>query len=235
MFGFWRKKTPLVYSHWYALFPDFESSASDFYDAILADLEQRKIPDLNARRINFFEGGILTRRRSYLRMQRERIVFDVCSAPFGTAWFFSCRFAEIPFVLRMWELFVLAGLLFGLFMLYPLVFGLFWGSIVFGASVIGALALLNTFAATATENLDSILLKIPVLGTLYELFVRRNQTYYREDTRAMYGDIVNSVVIEQLELLAAEHGIEQVDRHDVSNPVSPRVFREKLAEVFLTQ
>ena len=232
MFGFWRKKTPLVYSHWYVLFPEFESSASDFYDAILAELEKREIPGLDAKRVNFFEGGILTRRRSYLRMQRERIVFDVCSAPFGTAWFFSCRIAEIPFVLRIWEILVLAGLLFGLFMLYPLVFGLFWGSIVFGVSVVGALVLLNTFAATTTVNLDSVLLKIPVLGTLYELFVRRNQTYYREDTRAMYGHIVNAVVVHQLEQLAAEHGIEQVDIQNVSSPASPRTYREKVAEVF---
>lgn len=232
MFGLWRNKKPLVYSHWYALFPDFESSASDFYDAILADLGERLIPGLNAKRINFFEGGILSHRRSYLRMQRERIVFDVCSAPFGTAWFFSCRIAEIPFVLRLWELVILAGLLFGMFLLYPLVFGLFWGPIVFGVSVVGALALLNTFAATATVSLDSILLKIPVLGTLYELFVRRNQTYYGEDTRAMYSHIVNAVVIARLDQLAAKHGIEKVDRHTVSNPVSPPTLLEQLAGAF---
>ena len=127
---------------------------------------------------------------------------------------------------------MLPGLLFGLFMLYPLVFGLFWGSIVFGISVVGALVLLNTFAATTTVNLDSVLLKIPVLGTLYELFVRRNQTYYREDTRAMYGHIVNAVVVHQLEQLAAEHGIEQVDIQNVSDPVSPQTYREKIAGVF---
>ena len=86
--------------------------------------------------------------------------------------------------------------------------------------------LLNTFATTMTVNLDSVILKIPVLGSLYELFVRRNQTYYREDTRAMYSHTVNSVVVEQLERLAAEHGIEEVTRHEVRPPVSPRSFGE---------
>ena len=33
----------------------------------------------------------------------------VCSAPFGTAWFFSCRIAAVPFVLRIWELLVIIG------------------------------------------------------------------------------------------------------------------------------
>jgi len=232
MFGLWRKKKPLVYSHWYALFPDCRMAVSEFYDSVLADLERREIPGLDARRINFFEGGILTQRRSYLRMRRERIVFDVCSAPFGTAWFFSCRVAEIPFVLRMWELLVMAGILFGMFMLYPIVFGPFWGAVVFGVSVVGALVLLNTFATTATTNLDAVLIRIPVLGTLYELFVRRNQTYYREDTRAMYGHVVNAVVVAKVEEMAAAHGIEKVDLHNISDPASPRTFLEKLAEVF---
>lgn len=231
MFGLRKKKNTLVYTHWYALFPDFRSSSSEFYDSVIEDLEAREVPGLDTRRINFFEGGILTQRRSYLRMERERIVFDVCSAPFGTAWFFSCRIAEIPFTLRLWELIFIAAGLFGLFLLYPLVFGLFWGPIVYGVSILSALVLLNTFAATATKNLDTLLLKVPVLGTLYELFVRRNQTYYREDTRAMYCDVVNAVVVAKLEELAAANGFDNVEFHAVGDPVSPRPYREKLMEL----
>lgn len=198
---------------------------------MIDDLNSRQIPDLDAELINFFEGGVLTQRRSYLRMERERIAFDVCSAPFGTAWFFSCRIAEIPFVMRLWELVVLLAILFGLFFLYPLVFGLFWGPVVYVLSIASGLVLLNTFATTPTKSLDAVLLKIPVLGSLYELFVRRNRTYYREDTRAMYCQVLNSVVASKIEELAAANALGDVEYHSIDDPVSPRQYREKLMEI----
>ncbi len=58
--------------------------------------------------IDFAEGGTLLSKREYLRMTHEQLVFDICAAPFGTAYFFSCRFAQIPAVVQPWELFVFA-------------------------------------------------------------------------------------------------------------------------------
>ena len=125
---------------------------------------------------------------------------------------------------------VAAGVLFGMFLLYPIVFGLFWGPIVYGVSIVGGLVLLNTFATSATKSLDSVLLKIPALGSLYELFIRRNQTYYREDTRAMYCDIVNAVVSNKLNELAATNGLGEVPYQSINDPVSPRPYHQKLIE-----
>lgn len=228
MFGSWRKKHPLVYSHWYVLLPNFQSSASELYDEVLEELEDRKVPGLDAKPVNFFEGGIFSRKRRYLRMIRERLVFDVCSAPFGSAWFFSCRIGAIPFTLRFWEFLLIAAVLLGIFFLYPFLFGPLWGPFVYGASIISALVLLNTFATTASHNLDAILLKIPVIGSLYELFVRRNQTYYREDTRAMYVHIVDEVVRDKVIEAAAQGGVEEVEFHRIDDPVSPPRYHEKL-------
>src|ERR1051325_2972869 len=107
MFGFFKSKKADVLSHWYSLIPRFNASTHEFYQAIEAELKERKVPGLEISRVEFSEGGLLSDKREYLRMTRERLVFDICAAPFGTAYFFSCRFAEIPAVIKFWQLLVL--------------------------------------------------------------------------------------------------------------------------------
>ena len=95
MFGF-RHKRAEVLSHWYSLVPNFNSASKEFYEAVEKELKERQVPGLDITRAEFAEGGLLSGKREYLRMTRERLVFDICAAPFGTSYFFSCRFAEIP-------------------------------------------------------------------------------------------------------------------------------------------
>src|SRR6267142_224183 len=105
---FFRPKKADVLDHWYSLVPGFTAATEDFYEAVEKELKERQIPSLQMRRVEFSEGGLISGRREYLRMTRERLVFDICAAPFGTAYFFSCRFAEIPSVIKLWQLAVLA-------------------------------------------------------------------------------------------------------------------------------
>src|SRR5690242_20150917 len=106
MFGFSRKKGEVI-SHWYSLIPSFNTSTKEFYDAVEKELKERQLPGLDLFHVEFAEGGVLSAKREYLRMTRERLIFDVCAAPFGTGYFFSCRFAEIPAVIQPWQLIVL--------------------------------------------------------------------------------------------------------------------------------
>src|SRR5450759_1851421 len=106
MFGLFEKSKADIIDHWYALIPGFNSSTKDFYEAVEKELKERQVPGLEIFHVDFAEGGILSSKREYLRMTRERLVFDVCAAPFGTSYFFSCRFAEIPAVIKLWQLFV---------------------------------------------------------------------------------------------------------------------------------
>lgn len=221
MFGWRRKKHPEVFQHWYVLLPDFESSTSEYYGAVEKDLIHRKVPDLEICRILFPEGGFISARREYLRLQRERLVFDLCSAPFGTSWFFSCRFAEIPFRLRVWEVLVILAFLFVVYLGYAGIFGILWGGVVCLMTV-GALVLLaDTMTATGNRSLDHTILRFPVVGSLYELFMRRNLTYYRDDTRLMYGALVNSVAQAQVAKIAKENGVKDIQFMEVSRPNSP--------------
>lgn len=230
MFGLWRRKKTEVYLHWYVLFPDFKTSVDPFYQKIEEDLRNREVPGMEISRIIFSEGGFITANREYLRLRRERLVFDICSAAFGTSWFFSCRFAEIPFRLRWWEVLVMLFLLFWVFALYAFVFGPYWGALIFLVSLVSIAMLLNLTIGTGQRSLDDILLRIPVIGAFYELFLRRNLTYYREDSRLMYTTLVDAVTKTKVEEEANAHGIEDVTFSYNVEPSSPRGLLDPLMD-----
>ena len=103
MFNFFKKKAEVL-EHWISFADDFQFPSADFFAAIEKELLARQVPGLAMSRVEFAEGGLLSDKRVYLRMVRERLVFDVGAAPFGTRYFFSCRMAEIPAVIQLWQL-----------------------------------------------------------------------------------------------------------------------------------
>src|SRR5438552_3098525 len=127
MFRFFKAKTADVLSHWYAPVPNFNTSTQEFYTVVEKEITESKVPDLTISRVEFSEEGLLSAKRQYLRMTRERLVFDICAAPFGTGYFFSCRFGEVPPVVQLWQLLALFGALgFGAlvsFLVFAKIFG----------------------------------------------------------------------------------------------------------------
>ena len=95
-----------VIEHWYSAVDNFEFASNDFYQRIEQELAARKVPDLEISRVQFSEGGLLSGKREYLRLRRERLVFDICAAPFGTSYFFSFRFVELPLGIKPVELLI---------------------------------------------------------------------------------------------------------------------------------
>jgi hypothetical protein len=87
----------VVLSHWCALIPNLQTSSLEFYAAVERALEQRGIPAIRKpARIAWPEGGWFTARRQYLRIQRKKLVFDICAAPFGNGFFVSWWLGELP-------------------------------------------------------------------------------------------------------------------------------------------
>jgi hypothetical protein len=83
---------------------------------------------------------------------------------------------------------------------------------VLGGSIL--LATLLLFAVLARHSvsigladLDALLIKTPVIGPIYMRWLRK-ETYYREDTRLMYIETVNSVVRQIMDEFAKRGGIE---------------------------
>lgn len=185
MFGIWKPWNLRIVARWHVLAPNFEISTTEFYHRIRELIEQQRIPDIEVSEVFFREGGFLSSGRRYLRLRRERLVFDFCSAPFGTSWFFSCRLGEIPMSLRWWEVLAILALTAGVMALHWMVFGWIWGAAIFLLNIASFLFLLNSLVATGQHGLDAVLLKVPVIGAFYERFLR-GYGYYRDDTRRMY-------------------------------------------------
>jgi hypothetical protein len=215
MFGFFEKKKGEVIDHWYSLVPGFNMSTKEFYEAVEGELKERKVPGLEIFHVDFAEGGIMSNNREYLRMTRERLVFDICATPFGTAYFFSCRFAELPAVIRLWQLFVV---LIAAFVTTALAFrflGLILAPVVLLAGLVFLIYTLRNAVAMGLKDLDATLIKSPVFGPIYENYFRR-ETYYRLDTRLMYRDTVNDVVKAKVEETTGAKGIKLVKFNEYS-------------------
>jgi len=205
MLGLIRKKKPFIHAHWYVPLLDVRIDTENFYRSIEEELSARKVPGLTVERIDFKEGSVINGKRTYLRLRRERLAVDVCSAPFGTSWWFSARAAELPRLLRGWELLLTLAGLAGFFLLYWYLFGLVTGGIVFGSSL--AFLLLVFLTARSWPGLDEFLVHLPVTGALYERFARA-ETYYRQDQWLMYSDIVNALVRQKVVEFSKAAGVE---------------------------
>lgn len=223
MFGLFSSKKAGVISHWYVPVPNFKIPVKEFYDDVEKELKAREVPGLEMSRIDFAEGGLLSAKREYLRMTRERLVFDVCAAPFGTAFFFSCRFAEIPSEIKLWQLLVALVVILVITGLVLNYVGFFLGGLLLLAGFGFLIYLLRNAVTLGLKDLDATLIKSPIIGPIYERFFRK-ETYYREDTRLMYGDTVNAVVKALVEETTGAKGIKLIQFNEYS-PILGELYK----------
>jgi len=233
MFGLFEKSKADVIDHWYALVPGFNSSTKEFYEAVEKELKERQVPGLEIFHVDFAEGGIISNKREYLRMTRERLVFDVCAAPFGTAYFFSCRFAEIPAVVKLWEFLLLfiglcAVAFCGLIIFVKIlgVLGLMLFPFMLLASLVAAIYVMRNAVAMGLKDLDASLIKTPIIGPIYEAWFRK-ETYYRHDTRLMYYETVNAVVKAKVEETTGAKGIKLI-RYMENCPLLSELYKPNI-------
>jgi hypothetical protein len=229
-----------ILSHWYALIPGFNTSTKEFYAAITKELKEREVPGLDISRVEFSEGGLLSDKREYLRMARERLVFDICAAPFGKAYFFSCRFVEIPSVVKLWQVAFLLTMFLGMaFVSWQCAMlwfirtwrfaGLCLGMLIFVVVLALIYFTLRNAAGMRLRKLDAFLVRDPIVGSIYEKFFRK-ETYYREDTRLMYLDTVNTVVKELVEKTTGAKGIKLIKFNDYS-PILGELYKPTTVQI----
>jgi hypothetical protein len=223
MFGFLKKKRAVVQHQWMVPLENFRSDVGQFYGAIEETIHERDLPPMQIMLMDWREGGLLSSGRQYLRIMRERLVFDIGAGPFGKYWFFSCRGAVVPRWLT-WMDVVFALLTCGSFyMIYQMAFGWALGLIVMGATVAAIFALMIT--AGRWPGLDEALIHMPVVGVIYEALFRRD-TYFRQDTRLMWLNVINSIVREKVQEFARLGGVEEVHFEEVHDPAQPEGIRD---------
>lgn len=219
IFGF-RNRRGTVLDGWLYSAEGFSLDPLEFYALIEKQLAIQKFPSVEVSRIEFAEGGLLSNQRMYLRFLRERFAIDTCAAPFGGHYFFSCRFVHVPALVRLWH--IAAAVIFfavvGCLLVKPLGIGLA------AVAVVGLLfALVGVMRnAAASTDLDVLLLRTPVVATVYEDWFRM-ETYYREDTRTLYKTILPDLIKKAAEDMTAAKGLKLV-RQDPSAPILKELY-----------
>jgi hypothetical protein len=222
VFGFENKKGEIL-DHWIAFDDKLSYPAQEFYEAIEKELQARKIPGLEISRTEFAEGGLLSEKRTYLRFFRERLAIYTCASPFGVGYFYSCRVVYVPALVRLWH--ILAALFFftviGGLLIKPL--GIPFAFIAAVALMFALAAVMRNVATAAFADLDTLLLKIPGLSTIYESWFRAD-TYYRTDTRAIYTKKIPDIVKAVAEEITAAKGTKLVQQYEFA-PIFGELYK----------
>ncbi len=198
----------LVIAHWSHPIEDFRVSPLAFYAAVNAGLERRQIPDIVVSRVEWREAGALSARRTYLRVTRGDVAFDVCAAPFGTGFFFSWWLAWLPpswwYLLAFVSMFAVLNLLVGTIAVqivgyvHGLIFATAWAPL--------SLMLFAVAVRFGILRLEHVVLRTPIVGWLYA-HILLPITYHRIDTTTMFRSMVHAAVQEVIDELTKAQGI----------------------------
>ncbi|MEI6196889.1 MAG: hypothetical protein WCS42_21440 [Verrucomicrobiota bacterium] len=170
-------------------------------------------------RVPFAEGGLLSDQRIYLRLMRERLCIDTCAAPFGNIFFFSCRTVYVPTLVRLWHILAALAFFFAVECLLIRPLGVTFATIALIGLVFALAGVLRNASSGGFSDLDTILLKIPVVAAIYEDWFRV-ETYYREDTRKLYTQLLPQFIQELAEDTCAANGVKLERQFQPTPPVS---------------
>jgi hypothetical protein len=194
-----------VISHWDCLHEGLQESPQAFYQAVEDALNRRQIPDARISRVEHKEAGVLSAKRLYLRVEREQLVFDICGAPFGTGFFTSWWLAEPSVDLNgLVKAATLLGIL-GLAGWLMAEWGLIVGFFAFAVMLFAFVWAVASGPMKGTD-LERFVQAMPVLGTLYRMFVKPD-TYYRMDSTLMFQHAVHNAVMEVIDTITTTKGI----------------------------
>ncbi len=215
-----------VVAHWHKLIESFQTSPSDFYDAVEEGLARREIPGLKVSRVKWNQGSILSPERVYLRVTGERHCFDMCAAPFGTGFFFS------SWVTKRTASFVplyLVGYAFATYTMWRLLMPLFgWLGglapfVVLPVAIYLLLLAIGTGAAAEIFGPAEAIRTVPLIGWAYERMFTF-ETYYRVDTMLMFQSAVHTAMLEAIDDLTKQKGLRAL-----SDAERKPIFRELTA------
>lgn len=191
----------------------------EFYTKVEQELAAREFPGMEIRRERFAEGGLLSDQRFYLRLMRERLCIDTCAAPFGNIFFFSFRTVYVPALVRLWHILAAVAFFFVVEWLLIKPLGPTFATIAMIALAFAIAGVLRNASTGGFSDLDTILLRIPVVATIYEDWFRV-ETYYREDTRNLYLQLLPQFIRDSAEEMCAAKGVKLESRFQPTPPVS---------------
>jgi len=218
-----------VYSHSGALTPGTHFSAQDFYEKLENAIRAKQWPGVETLRIHYTEAGALSHKREYLRVIRQRHLFDIAASTFGKDYFFSLREAEIPTVVGLRAFFVLMVGSALLFFLAVEMFGILFGPTAFLFLLLFIVWFLFNVLKLGLTKVDSILMQLPVIGAIYEAWFRRD-TYFQQDTRLVFLQSVTDLVKQHVEETTSSKGIKFLNCFE-RQPILDELYKRARIEV----
>jgi hypothetical protein len=216
------------------LVENFNYSPKEFYVLLAKAIETRRIPGLAPGLVKLFESVPGSSKRLYMTVGRERFVYYVCAAPFGTGFFFSWRLVDERQPGDWFHFFSAMAILGGLSLLWS---RLFLSPILSMLNSVGydsvSLAQIAPFipmtfflmqflllwslmrcaAIPGYERLANVFEKIPLFGRVFERFFRP-ETYYRQDSEEMFKQAFENAVNEAIDSITTPQGARKRDIGD---------------------
>lgn len=220
----------IIHSHWYNLIGGFQYSTQDYYAQIEQALQPHQIPEVSVSVVEYRESGIFSAKRVYLRIRRDRLVFDICGAPFGTGFFFSwwlgeLRGANIFTVMAVLVGFLIAGsiIISILSSIFTMIFGYYMGMLFLLLSIPILFWLLGIFIRENPMGIEDMIMEIPVIGPIYERLFSP-VTYYKIDTALMFQSAVHTVVLEVVDQITKAQGVRALSEAE-RKPIMREFYR----------
>lgn len=209
------RNTPI--SYWCTIFDDCVYSPRDFYEMVERNLARRQVPDLLRDYILLHEGTVFSRRRLYYQMRRERIVAEVCAAPFGSGFFISSRLFDRRRRAHYWDYLGVFSALVLITVPVSIRYGPIVGTVIAGTVFTTLWSLMRLAVNVSFAWLDEKICMMPFVGPIYETWFHPD-TYYRQDRTNMYREAVNRAVKEAVGELTAQKGLRPLSESE-SRPI----------------
>ena len=200
-------QTTEVFTHWGAVLPGIHFSAQELYARVEKEIRAREWPGVEFLRAHHTEAGLLSHKREYLRVLRQRQVFDLCAASFGKDYFITLREAEIKAQLTLATLLIFLVALLIILSACLSTFGMMGGAIGFGLLLATGLFLLFNVLRMGLTRLDGLLMRTPVIGPIYETWFRRSTTYFQHDTRVVFLKLMDDLVKSRVDEETSARGV----------------------------
>ena len=184
-------------SQWSTLIENLQASPMEFYASVEKAIERRQVPGASTSRVDWHEAGPLSAKREYLRVSRERLMFDICGAPFGTGFFVSSWLSQV-FRFEIWQ--IIVGLI------VAAILGRIAGFFLFFFAVAAIFIVFRSIASRGSQDLNLKILGTPIIGPVYEILFRPI-TYYKLDTESMFQAAIHNSVMEVVDEITKAKGL----------------------------
>jgi hypothetical protein len=195
-----------IISHWCKLIENLQMSSLDFYNSVEKEIKRREVPETETSRVEHHQGGALSDKRVYLRVERKNLTYDICAAPFGTGFFVSSWYGKTGPKGGFLILFGVVVAIFGLFPVFSSLFGAFSGFLFWLIGIPTLLFLIGHLMSEGKIGGEEAIMATPILGFFYDK-IYHPMTYYKFDTIAMYQATIHAAVMEAIDEMTNAKGV----------------------------